>query len=98
MVNPDFTCKVLTSNRNVTEFVENVPEELTNMESFLHLLDFVGRSFVCPGIEDQKFKELTYSGGRNGVFKGCHGKKKANLCNNIIRPVDCAQSRRGNSQ
>ena len=54
MVNPDFTWKVLTSNRNVTEFVENVPEELTNMESFLHLLDFVDRSSICPGIDDQK--------------------------------------------
>ena len=89
MVNPDFTWKVLTSNRNVTEFVENVPEELTNMESFLHLLDFVDRSSICPGIDDQKFKELAHSGGRNGVFKDCHGKTKANLSNDIIRPVDC---------
>ena len=35
-----------------------VPEELTNMESFLHLLDFVDSSSICPGIDDQKLKEL----------------------------------------
>jgi len=51
IVNTDFTWKILTSNRNVKEFVEDVPEELTNMESFLHLLDFVDRSSICPGIE-----------------------------------------------
>jgi len=68
IVNTDFTWKILTSNRNITEFVENVPEELTNMESFLHLLDFVDRSAICPGIDDQKFKDLAHSGGRNGVF------------------------------
>ena len=89
IVNTDFTWKILTSNRNITEFVENVPEELTNMESFLHLLDFVDRSSICPGINDQKFKDLAHSGGRNGVFKDRHGKTKANLFNKTIRPVDC---------
>ena len=89
MVNPDFTWKVLTSNKNVTEFMENVPEKLTNMGNFLHLLDFVDRSSICPGIDDQKFKELAHSGGKNGVFKDCHGKSKAKLSNDIIRPVDC---------
>lgn len=89
MVNPDFTWKVLTSNKNVTEFMENVPEKLTNMGNFLHLLDFVDRSSICPGIDDQKFKELAHSGVRNGVFKDCHGKTKAKLSNDIIRPVDC---------
>ena len=67
MVNPDFSWKILTSNKNVTEFVENVPEKLTNVGNFLHLLDFVDRSSVCPGIDDQKFKELAHPGGRNGV-------------------------------
>mgnify|MGYP000235326634 CR=1 FL=1 len=50
MVNPDFSWKVLTSNKNVTELVENVPEKLKNVGSVLHLLDFVDRSSVCPGI------------------------------------------------
>jgi len=73
----------------MSQFVENVPEDLTNMESFLHLLDFVDRSSICPGIDDQKFKELSHSGGRNGVFKDRHGKTKPNLSNDTIRPVDC---------
>ena len=47
------------------------------MESFLHLLDFVDRSSICPGIDDQKFKDLAHSGGRNGVFKDRDGKTKA---------------------
>ena len=89
IVNTDFTWKVLASNRNVTEFVENVPQELTNVESFLYLLDFVDKSSICPGIDDKKCKELAHSGGRNGVFKDCHGKTKANLSNDTIRPVDC---------
>ena len=48
MVNPDFSWKV-TSNKNFTEFVENVPENCTNMGNFLHLLDFVQE------FDDQKF-------------------------------------------
>ena len=56
MVNPDFSWKILTSNKIATEFVENVPEKLTNVGNFLHLIDFVDRSSVCPGIDDQKFK------------------------------------------
>ena len=69
--------------------MKNVPEELTDLKSFLHLIDFVDRSSICPGIDNQKFKELAHSGGRNGVFKDCHGKTTANLSNNTIRPVDC---------
>ena len=63
--------------------------KLTNVGNFLHLLNFVDRSSVCSGIENQKFKELAHTGGRNGVFKDCHGKTKAKLSNDIIRPVDC---------
>jgi len=60
MVNPDFSWKVLTSNKNVTEFVENVPEKLTNVGSFLHLLEFVDRSSVCPGIWRSKIQREFY--------------------------------------
>ena len=54
IVNKDFSWRVLALNRNVTESMENVPELLITLESFLHLLDFSDRSTVCLGINDEK--------------------------------------------
>ena len=58
--------------------MENGPEHLTNLDSFLHVLRFI-----------EKLKDLAHSGGRNGVFKDHHGMIKVNLSNEVIRPVVC---------
>lgn len=51
IVNTDFTFIILASNRNVTEFMENGPEHLTNLDSFLRVLRFIDVSTICPGIK-----------------------------------------------
>ena len=89
IVNTDFTFIILASNRNVTEFMENGPEHLANLDSFLRVLRFIDVSTICPGIKNEKLKGLAHSGGRNGVFKDRHGMVKANLSNDVIRPVVC---------
>ena len=54
IVNTDLTFKILASNRNVTEFMENGPEHLTNLDSFLHVLRFIDVSTICPGIKNER--------------------------------------------
>ena len=70
-----------------TDFMENGPEHLSNLDSFLHVLRFIDVSNICPGIKKEKLKGLAYSGRRNGVYKDRHGMVKANLSNDVIRPV-----------
>ena len=90
IVNIDFTWRVIASNINVNESMADIPEELTPLESFLHLLDFVDRSTVCPGICDARLRALAISGGRNGLFTDQRGNTKARLLNDSIKPVNCS--------
>ena len=90
IINPDFSWRVVAANKDVKESMVNVPEQVSTVESFLHLLDFVDRSTICPGIYEKALNDLAMSGGRNGVFKDLHGNAKARLYNETIRPVDCS--------
>lgn len=90
IINPDFSWRVIAANHDVKGSLVNVPEQVSTVESFLHLLDFVDRSTVCPGIYEKALNDLAMSGGRNGVFKDLHGNAKARFSNETIRPVDCS--------
>ena len=69
IVNTDFTFIILALNRNVTEFIENGPEHLTNLDSFLHVLRFIDVSTICPGKENEKLKGLHTLGEEMGFSK-----------------------------
>ena len=62
----------------------NVPEQVSTVFSFLHLLDLVDRSIICPGIYEKALNDPAMSGGRNGVFKDLHGNAKAWFYNETI--------------
>jgi len=89
IVNTDFTWKVLAVNKTI-DLIDGIPKHIENLDNFLKLMDYVDCSVVCPSISDDKFRDLAMSGGRNGIFRDKHGKFKAKLSQNIIRPIDCS--------
>ena len=78
IVNTDFTWNVIVKNKVINTTVSGIPHKL-DMASFITLLEVVDESDVCPGIVDEDLKQLSISGGRQGVFRDRHGEIKARL-------------------
>lgn len=89
IVNTDLTWRVIASNLSANESVSDVPQHLVTLDSFLLLLDFVDKCNICHGIQNDNLKELSMTGGRNGLFKDLHGHTKAKLLSGTIRTVNC---------
>ena len=90
IVNIDFTWRLIFNNLSIGELQHNSPIHLDNAEKFLQLLDLVDNGIACPGIKaDEKMKQLSIMGGRNGVFRDRQGNIKSRLIDDVIRPDSC---------
>lgn len=95
MVNTDLTWKVIVTNMNVNnEIASNVPQTLC-IDSFVTLLDLVDQCTICPGIVDKDTLQLSYTGGRNGVFKDKYGNIQARNNGKSIHTTRCKVILRG---
>lgn len=85
-MNTDFSWRLIVNNVSIEDLKsDGIPSQLNASGKFLQLLNFIDKVAVCHGIKaDERMKELSMAGGRNGVFKDRKGNVKAKLVDGII--------------
>lgn len=90
IINTDLTWRVIVNNAQVNAGLDEIPNNLVS-STFLKLLKCVDEGQACPGIVDEKLRQLSLSGGRNGYFRTRSGEINAQLDHNsnVIKYIRC---------